>query len=463
MADRHLGRIVLLFKIFCVGLAIWLSTNELRKYYANNDISTISYRRFEETFKDRYPSFSICFVDDVSGGLIFDGKALDDAVTPPIPQSTFDDLVVDNIQMLYTRFLFGLTPIWQNSNVDSTTLRNIDIKNITAIKTNLVFKTAYLESITGQSFRWNAGYDNKENAFFLQLSYQDMTQVCFTRKTNFEEKYFRKIELFALNHAWIKNHFSPPNPSNPVTNPGINFQATTTPSIIPPNGRVDVYLHHPGQLMRSFGREAMKIEIKEIQNNNYGDGVMFEIDFVSLLRRRADAKYPCNQSLDDEDSKIRQTMMEVIGCVPIYWLTFTNPSLGLPKCNSSKQYQEFFKFLDINSNYGFVDNRFGKISNLMGDELPPCNEMTVFFKSHTGNYWYESNLILKFDYRLNKYQEIQNKRDWDIENVWSASGGFIGMFLGMSLFQVPDLLDALYKWLRTRVCRQNHSKINFIS
>ena len=128
MADRHLGRIALLFKIFCVGLAIWLSTNELRKYYANNDISTISYRRFEETLKDKYPSFSICFVDDVSGGLIFDRKALDDAIAPPISQSTFDDLVVDNIQMLYSRFLFGLTPIWQNSNVDSTTLQNIDIK-----------------------------------------------------------------------------------------------------------------------------------------------------------------------------------------------------------------------------------------------------------------------------------------------------------------------------------------------
>ena len=99
----------------------------------------------------------------------------------------------------------------------------------------------------------------------------------------------------------------------------------------------------------------------------------------------------------------------------------------------------------------------------MGDELPPCNEMTLFFKRHNGNYWYESNLILKFDYRLDKYQEIRNKRDWDIENVWSASGGFIGMFLGMSLFQVPDLLDALYKWLRTRVCRQNPSKISVIS
>ena len=152
---------------------------------------------------------------------------------------------------------------------------------------------------------------------------------------HFKEKYIRKIELFALDDAWLQNQFSEPILSNSVSNPGINFQPTTTPSIIPPNGRVDIYLHHPGQLMRSFGREAMKIEIKETQNNNYGDGVMFEIDFVSLLRKSADAKSPCNQSLDDEDSKIRQTMMEVIGCVPIYWVPFTDPSLGLTKCNSS--------------------------------------------------------------------------------------------------------------------------------
>ena len=460
MTESYILRLVILFKFFCIGLAIWLSTNELRKYYANNDISTISYRRFEETSKDVYPCFSICFVDDSSGGLLFDTRALNDAMGSPIPQSTLDELVVDGVQMLYARFLFGLTQIWKDSNIDSKVLQNIDIKNITAIKK--AFKTAYLESITGQSFQWKAGDENGENSFFLQLSYQDMSQVCFTRKTNFKEKYIRKIELFALDDAWLQNQFSEPIISNSVSNPGINFQPTTTPSIIPPNGRVDIYLHHPGQLMRSFGREAMKIEIKETQNNNYGDGVMFEIDFVSLLRKRAGAKSPCNQGLDDEDSKIRQTMMEVIGCVPIYWVPFTDPSLGLTKCNSSKQYQEFFEFLDINSNYGFVDNRFGKISTLMGDELPPCNEMTLFFKRHNGNYWYESNLILKFDYRLDKYQEIRNKRDWDIENVWSASGGFIGMFLGMSLFQVPDLLDALYKWLRTRVCRRNHSKINVI-
>ena len=118
MADRHLGRIVLLFKIFCVGLAIWLSTNKLRKCYLDNDISTISYGTFEETLKGPYPSFSICFVEDVSGGLIFDQKALDDVVAPPIPQSSLDDLVVDNIQMLCTRFLFGLAPIWQIYNVD---------------------------------------------------------------------------------------------------------------------------------------------------------------------------------------------------------------------------------------------------------------------------------------------------------------------------------------------------------
>ena len=43
------------------------------------------------------------------------------------------------------------------------------------------------------------------------------------------------------------------------------------------------------------------------------------------------------------------------------------------------------------------------------------------------------------------FQEIQNVRDFGIESMWSGSGGFIGIFLGYSLLQVPDILDIEWK------------------
>ena len=45
------------------------------------------------------------------------------------------------------------------------------------------------------------------------------------------------------------------------------------------------------------------------------------------------------------------------------------------------------------------------------------------------------------------YQEIVNERDFGFESFWSSVGGFVGIFLGYSLLEFPDLLDKLVKRL----------------
>ena len=39
------------------------------------------------------------------------------------------------------------------------------------------------------------------------------------------------------------------------------------------------------------------------------------------------------------------------------------------------------------------------------------------------------------------YQEIENVQDFNFESFFSSLGGFVGIFLGYSLLQVPDLLS----------------------
>ena len=38
------------------------------------------------------------------------------------------------------------------------------------------------------------------------------------------------------------------------------------------------------------------------------------------------------------------------------------------------------------------------------------------------------------------YQEILNVKSFNVEALWSSIGGFVGIFLGYSLMQVPELI-----------------------
>ena len=50
-----------------------------------------------------------------------------------------------------------------------------------------------------------------------------------------------------------------------------------------------------------------------------------------------------------------------------------------------------------------------------------------------------------------KYQVIENARAFSVENCWSGIGGFVGIFVGLSLMAVPDLLQDFYHFLKTKL------------
>ena len=46
----------------------------------------------------------------------------------------------------------------------------------------------------------------------------------------------------------------------------------------------------------------------------------------------------------------------------------------------------------------------------------------------------------------NRYQMITNNREFSLENCLSGIGGFIGMFVGLSLRQIPGVLCSFYQY-----------------
>ena len=48
--------------------------------------------------------------------------------------------------------------------------------------------------------------------------------------------------------------------------------------------------------------------------------------------------------------------------------------------------------------------------------------------------------LIKLEYRERHYQEIKYAEDFGFESFWSGLGGYVGIFLGYSLLQIPELL-----------------------
>ena len=57
-------------------------------------------------------------------------------------------------------------------------------------------------------------------------------------------------------------------------------------------------------------------------------------------------------------------------------------------------------------------------------------------------------IVSTFKYMDKSYQEIVNEQDFEFESLWSAVGGFIGIFVGASLSQVPAMMADAWKLIQ---------------
>ena len=57
-------------------------------------------------------------------------------------------------------------------------------------------------------------------------------------------------------------------------------------------------------------------------------------------------------------------------------------------------------------------------------------------------------VILKIEYAATGFREMQNYRAFGLLSLWSQIGGFVGIFLGYSLLQVPELVNGVIGWAK---------------
>ena len=56
---------------------------------------------------------------------------------------------------------------------------------------------------------------------------------------------------------------------------------------------------------------------------------------------------------------------------------------------------------------------------------------------------------------VNSYDETKNVRSFSYDAMWGSIGGYVGMVLGISFFQLPNLVCDAFRSLKTCITRSS--------
>ena len=194
-------------------------------------------------------------------------------------------------------------------------------------------------------------------------------------------------------------------------------------------GGFEFAVHYPGQMFRSTILGLGKWEWPKRTNSS---SKTFEMSFTRkgmevLLRRNKRAK-PCNEDWLNYDSSVLKGIMRDVGCRPPYY-DFSD----LPLCSTM--------------------NTMKRVASLTFEDLnnfaPPCRAIsTIQFDyeeldeddATTGTIIQPSFFRLSITTLDTTFKLIQLVKSYDIQSLIGNAGGYLGIFLGYAIYQMPGAI-----------------------
>lgn len=197
--------------------------------------------------------------------------------------------------------------------------------------------------------------------------------------------------------------------------------------------------------------------------------------FAVLHKRKTDEGECLDKRNNEntEDEQILESVIAKLGCVPTYWMAFLNNNQnGIPKCNSYHPIEAINTSIDalvtsVSQGVGSCQEMLSsctvqkysdpKYDNEIENFYANCSAKYVHLKhdilikksrfvNHTGNSSdYDPRVImLKFKFLQDTFEELTQEKAFGFELLWSNIGGFVGIFIGYSLLQVPEVMSSNY-------------------
>ena len=149
---------------------------------------------------------------------------------------------------------------------------------------------------------------------------------------------------------------------------------------------------------------------------------------VETIERRSKPNNICKQSWLNDDNEIINELIKKVGCRRKYWST----NLSAPICETQDTFITT-TFPDTT----VVDGGFLK------EYTPPCREIQTILSSNTievpiGNVTdTEPHTKLKIQFKSTVYKTIKNIKAFNEESLIGNLGGYVGLFLGIAIWQTP--------------------------
>ena len=384
-----------IFSIGCFVLATFYGITQVVRYIENKDSSIISQQIFNDKLENTYPTFTIC----LKGKEIYWKNEQDLIEKTGMTSSQYVDLLKG--EKGYGYKYNETTHLYRKESVNENKILQIYDSSFYLNPSEIIVGTQFI----AQNKIQNTHYGYGEEAVNLpgipfHVGHQASDEICFTRDSTYESGLFRAYDEVLLNRSLLDagNHR--------------HLEAK-------------IIVHNPGQLMEHIKTPSHQFILEDMKDKNrFWEG---KVSQVSVLRNRPDSSPPCYDGPLTDDTRFRQEAIKRKGCIPIYWKNLKVNTTGKNFCTTREEYQDM---------QAMISSYFKTLPS----EGRSCTSMDTLVLQEKTIRRNANHITIKVSYMGNTYQKTENIQDFSFESFFSSLGGFIGIFLGYSMLQIPELL-----------------------
>ena len=365
---------------------IVLISYNIYDYGKNEDTSVISFQRYNENENNIYPAITLCFTDYLNPNLFKNASHESD----------------------YKNFLSGKS---SNDEMNSINYKSV-VKDINDYLLHISLRT----------------YDLEKNEYSI-LEYKTRD----ANTTTWKPKYYRSnYDLFAP-HAMCWTFDIDDIYQRSVDALSLYFKSSMfKDSIRKLFGNFILLFGYPGQISAAT---ATKYTWKPA---NYTSFTMeFNIQNVVVLKQRKKFAKACNSDWKKHDDTIVRIAIEKIGCKPIFFAMQSS----MPACQNA--------------------SNFLTTLNQLRNNIQPCKKMEKVLFSYNEYHSVfdgktfgveESVDIFAIDvlFQGTTFTQIEQTRAYDFQSLVGNAGGYVGLFLGATISQLPTAISILIAYFKSK-------------
>ena len=401
-----------MFTLGCFLLAAYMTLTQIIRFLGNGDTSIITHKKFNQSPQDKYPTFSICiqgqdiYWNHVDNLFWVFGMTSEEYVE--MLKGNGWRYTYDISQPLYKKEAIKLNDFVKYAK-DGHFLTFEDENFIPLYPLDIFTGAHFLAQDINDTTYY--GGDNKGTRLQhipFYIGYRTSDTICFTRNSSNDRLgLIRLYDLLSLNSLLLK-------PGNHLF---VEFR---------------IIFHYPGQLVRNFHKPIYRSTLASYDKDKV---LQLTVSHVTKLINRPDSNIGCYAGKKRDDNIFEEELIKHINCTPIYWKNLLNETQNKRLCKSPKQLRDADFHLSFGREY-------------LSSYDPPCVDMKTSVTYSRELTQRKNEFLLKIVYKDNVFQEITNEKAFTFETFFSSMGGFVGIFLGYSVLQIPDLINNMCAFLK---------------